>query len=318
MSALRGFLVVDKPAGPTSHDVVGILRSITGIKRIGHTGTLDPFATGALPLAIGAATRLIPFLDEGTKRYRAVLKLGQETDTLDLQGQITATAQVPPLDAVDAHIAAMVGPQMQRPPAYSAVRVDGQRLYTLARAGKPQLGAERPIHVYAAARVPDPRPDHVGVDVTCSRGTYVRVLGQELAIALGTVGHLVELRRLASGPFHVDAAVPFSALAELACGTPDWARAFTKDRDARLPRAPRDHVVAGLVPHLVRPRHALSHLPEVCVPDDQVWRVQAGQRPPLGPDTQEGDRYRVVGQGRLLAVAEHRADGGKSVRVVPP
>lgn len=318
MSGLRGFLVVDKPAGPTSHDVVGILRSITGIKRIGHTGTLDPFATGALPLAIGSATRLIPFLDEGTKRYRAVLKLGQETDTLDVQGTVTATAEVPALDAVDALIAAMVGPQMQRPPAYSAVRVDGQRLYTLARAGKPQLGAERPIHVYSAERVPDERPDHVGVELVCSRGTYVRVLGQELAIALGTVGHLVALRRLSSGPFDVGAALSFQELAELACGTPDWARAFTKDRDARLPRAPREQVVAGLAERLVSPRDALAHLPEVTVPDEVIWRVQAGQRPPLGPETQEGDRYRVTGQGRLLAVAEHRADGGKSVRVVPP
>jgi tRNA pseudouridine55 synthase len=200
-----GVLVCDKPAGMTSHDVVARVRRLTGQRRVGHGGTLDPPATGVLVLALGRATRLLPFLPMEPKRYLARIAFGAETDTLDASGTVTATADAAGVDeaAVRAALRGLLGPQEQVPPMVSAVKVGGERLYAKARRGESIERAARSIVVHALELV-----DFAGggrpaatVEVTCSGGTYVRSLAADLGRRLGTLAHLAALRRTAAGRF---------------------------------------------------------------------------------------------------------------------
>jgi len=200
-----GVLVCDKPAQMTSHDVVARVRRLAGQRRVGHGGTLDPPATGVLVLALGRATRLLPFLPTEPKRYRATIAFGAETDTLDATGTVTATADAGGVDeaAVAAALAGFVGPQEQVPPMVSAIKVAGERLYAKARRGEEIERAPRPIVVHALELLdltPGERP-LATVDVVCSGGTYVRSLAADLGRALGTLAHLASLRRTAVGRF---------------------------------------------------------------------------------------------------------------------
>ncbi|MFH1060556.1 MAG: tRNA pseudouridine(55) synthase TruB [Pseudomonadota bacterium] len=212
-----GVLLIDKPAGPTSHDVVEGLRRRLIPERVGHTGTLDPFATGLLVLAFNQATRLSELIGGGAKLYRGSLALGQAFDTGDPTGQVTAEAAIPELtaEAVTAALKTLEGPRMQAPPAYSAAKHQGRPLYAYARAGAPVVKPPRPITVHRAELVAL-TPGVVVFDMLCSRGTYVRALAEDLAQALGSVGHLRDLRRLASRPFAVEEAVGLDAALELA------------------------------------------------------------------------------------------------------
>jgi tRNA pseudouridine55 synthase len=200
-----GVLVCDKPAGMTSHDVVARVRRLAGQRRVGHGGTLDPPATGVLVLALGRATRLLPFLPMEPKRYLARIAFGSETDTLDASGTVTATADAAGLDeaAVRDALAGFLGPQEQVPPMVSAVKVGGERLYAKARRGESVERAARPIVVHALelAAFEDGERPQATVAVTCSGGTYVRVLAADLGHALGTLAHLAALRRTAAGRF---------------------------------------------------------------------------------------------------------------------
>ena len=189
-----GFLVIDKAPGMTSHDVVGVVRAITGIKKVGHTGTLDPFATGVLVLALGGATRFIQYLDESLKVYDATIQFGASTETGDPEGDVLETGPIPNLDGVEDVLRSLEGKQMQRPPAYSAVKFKGKPLYKYARAGEFVEVPERPIEIYSMTRL-DQGEDWLRVEIRCSRGTYARVIANDVAKALGTVGHLRELRR---------------------------------------------------------------------------------------------------------------------------
>jgi tRNA pseudouridine55 synthase len=200
-----GVLVCDKPAGLTSHDVVARVRRLAGQRRVGHGGTLDPPATGVLVLALGRATRLLPFLPMEPKRYLARIAFGAETDTLDASGTVTATADAAGLDeaAVRGALGAFLGPQQQLPPMVSAVKVGGERLYAKARRGESVERAPRPIVVHTLELVEfagGERPEAT-VEVTCSGGTYVRSLAADLGHALGTLAHLAALRRTAVGQF---------------------------------------------------------------------------------------------------------------------
>ena len=203
-----GVLVVDKPAGPTSHDVVARLRGRFGPGKIGHSGTLDPFATGVLVVAFNQATKLSDLLGAGGKKYQAGLVLGRCTDTGDLTGSETGAAPVPELDRsrVEQALAAMIGPRMQSPPAYSAAKHEGRPLYSYARDGKKVEKPPRPITIYDAALL-DLRPGEIDFEMHCSRGAYIRTLGEDLAKDLGSVGHLQSLRRTASLPFGQDEAI---------------------------------------------------------------------------------------------------------------
>jgi tRNA pseudouridine55 synthase len=219
-----GVLVCDKPAGMTSHDVVARVRRLAGQRRVGHGGTLDPAATGVLVLALGRATRLLPFLPMEPKRYLARIAFGSETDTLDASGTVTATADASGLGeaAVRAALAGFLGPQQQVPPMVSAVKVGGERLYAKARRGESVERAARPIVVHALELLDfaaGERPQAT-VAVACSGGTYVRALAADLGRALGTLAHLAALRRTAVGRFGECDAHTLPELEALANGRP--------------------------------------------------------------------------------------------------
>jgi tRNA pseudouridine55 synthase len=211
---VNGLLVVDKPSGPTSHDVVGRARALLGVKRVGHTGTLDPLATGVLPLVVGRATRLARFLAGGEKCYDAVVRFGRTTDTYDALGKFAeATAPVEGLtrEAVDGALEAFRGTFWQTPPPYSAKRMGGIRAYALARAAKPAEPKPAEVTVH--------RLTLEGYDagaarfcVVCSAGFYVRSLAHDLGARLGCGGYLESLRRTASGGFDLADAVPLAVL----------------------------------------------------------------------------------------------------------
>ena len=200
-----GLLVVDKPAGLTSHDVVGRLRRILHTRKIGHAGTLDPMATGVLVCGVGRATKLLGHLAPATKAYTATIRLGAATSTDDAEGETltTADASALPDAAIDAGIAALTGAIMQVPSSVSAVKVDGKRAYARVRAGEEVVLAARPVTVSAFTLLAR-RGSDLDVVVECTSGTYVRALARDLGAALGVGGHLTALRRTRVGPFTLD------------------------------------------------------------------------------------------------------------------
>ncbi len=207
-----GLLLIDKPAGRTSHDVVAIVRRVTRQRRVGHAGTLDPFATGLLVLLLGRATRLLPYLAGEPKVYDATIVFGHETDTDDLTGLPTRTASPPDRDALDAGVAALSGVIAQEPPAYSAKQVGGRRAYAAARSGAPLTLAPSQVTVHAWD-VSAYDGTTLRASITCSGGTYIRALARDIGRAARSAAHLVALRRISSGPFHVHDAVTLDVVA---------------------------------------------------------------------------------------------------------
>lgn len=206
--APEGLLLVDKPSGMTSHDAVDVVRRSLGTRKVGHAGTLDPMATGLLVVGVGRATRLLRYLGELPKTYAATGRLGEETDTLDADGEIVRTAPVDvSLAEVERACASLVGESMQTPPAHSAVKVGGRRLYEAARRGEVLEAPARPIRVDAFAVSAFDGRD-LEAQITCSGGTYVRVLVADVGRSLGCGAHLVRLRRTAIGSFRVEDAGP--------------------------------------------------------------------------------------------------------------
>jgi tRNA pseudouridine55 synthase len=204
----EGLLLIDKPAGVTSHDVVDVVRRALDTKKVGHAGTLDPMATGLLLIGVGRATRLLRFLGDLPKTYEGTMRLGVDTTTLDAEGEVVARSPVTASEEnVRAAMHALVGESSQRPPAYSAVKVGGRKLYEAARAGERLEGEPRPIRVDAFELAAFDPPD-ASFRVTCSAGTYVRVLAADVGAALHTGAHLTALRRTAIGPFIAEDAVP--------------------------------------------------------------------------------------------------------------
>ena len=218
---MHGVLVVAKPTGPTSHDVVALVRRLAGTRRIGHGGTLDPFASGVLPLFLGGATRVVEYHLGDDKAYRATICFGSTSTTDDLDGELTPVAG-PAVDrsAVEAGLAAMLGRQLQRPPAYSAVQVGGRRAYAMARAGETVELPPRAVTLHALDLLEwdetDPARPIATVDVRCSAGTYVRALARDLGERLGTGAYLGALVRSASGPFRLEDAHPLDGIREAA------------------------------------------------------------------------------------------------------
>ncbi|MGA1774908.1 MAG: tRNA pseudouridine(55) synthase TruB [Nitriliruptoraceae bacterium] len=212
----EGVLVVDKPAGMTSHDVVDRVRRLAGTTRVGHTGTLDPAATGVLVCCLGRATRLAAPLQAGTKLYAAVVHLGVTTDSDDLDGEVRTRTSAAHLDetTVCGSLGAFRGEQLQVPPMVSAVRVGGERLHEIARRGEEVERAPRRVRIddLVLDRFTPGETAEVSLLVGCSAGTYIRSLARDLGEALGTGGALASLRRLANGPFLAEDAVPLAAL----------------------------------------------------------------------------------------------------------
>ncbi len=286
MSAVSGVLVVDKPAGPTSHDVVDRVRRALGTRRVGHTGTLDPFATGVLAVCVGKATRLSRFLMDGEKVYEAGVRLGFATTTDDFTGEPLGepvSVAIAP-EAIAAAAQALVGVIDQVPPAYSAKRVAGRKMYELAREGEAVVAPPSRVTVHEI-RVDAAEAGVFRMIVRCSAGTYIRALARDLGLALGVGGHLVSLRRTRSGEFAAENAVAWDDVG---------------------PQA-RERVVsmAGLLPGL----------PLARVGDDGRAAVRHGRAVEsshllVAAEFPEGQRVRIVDrQGELAALALAAGDG---------
>lgn len=300
---MHGFVVIDKPAGPTSHGVVAAVRRILGEKKAGHTGTLDPFATGVLPVAVGEATKAIPYLDESLKEYRAVMCLGTATDTQDATGRVVSVRGCAGITSamLQEAFSRFTGTISQLPPMYSAVKQNGVPLYMRARRGEEvdRVAREITVHSISIDEVESPL---VTFRVVCSRGTYVRTLAADLGELLGCGAHLTSLRRLRSGPFNESQAISPERLQELHSG--------------------------GRVPSiLITPCQALSHLRDLRLTADGAKKVSNGRSPAgedfLGDSMQclhPGEKVRLSIGGRLAAVAENIArdasDPEKTIRLL--
>ena len=243
-----GILLVDKPAGMSSHDVVNVARRALGERRIGHAGTLDPFATGLLVVMVGRATRLLPYLQGEPKEYEATIRFGAETDTEDLHGSVVREAPLPSRSAIEAAMPALTGEIDQVPPAFSAKRVDGRRAYDLARSGAVvDLPPVRiVVHEWTplAWREQDGGIAEVDVRIRCGGGTYIRSLARDLARLAGSAAHLVALRRTASGCFRVDDADSIEALRD--------GRVSLRSALDGLPHLAREVLDADAVTRIVR------------------------------------------------------------------
>jgi tRNA pseudouridine55 synthase len=249
-------VVIDKPNGPSSFSVVWRVRSLLGRPRekVGHGGTLDPFASGVLPICFGEATKILTFLLDADKSYEAVVRFGVETDTLDLTGQTVAEHATAGLStaAIEAELAHFRGPIEQVPPMYSALKRDGRPLYAYARAGQTVERKARTVTIHELTMLAFEAPDRARLRIRCSKGTYIRSLAADLGQRLGVGAHLVELRRTASGPFNLDRAITLDELdARISDGRP-------------LP--------------LLSLLEALAHLPKVIVDETQAFVLVRGQR----------------------------------------
>jgi tRNA pseudouridine55 synthase len=290
MAELSGVVVVDKPSGPTSFDVVRRVKGLFKTKRCGHTGTLDPTATGVLPICIGDATKVATFVSEGEKEYDAVVRFGVVTDTQDAAGRVLETRELGELteEKVRAELSGFVGLVEQTPPMYSARKVDGKRLYELARAGEEVEREARQIHI-DEARLTFFRAPDAGVFVRCSKGTYLRTLAHDLGQRLGCGAHLRELKRVRVGPFGLEDSVGLDTL-----------MAAAKEGRESLER------------YLLPVSRALDELAELQLDVTIARRVAHGHAPGpadlsrlRAPPFPRGRKVRLVDpESRVLAVAE--------------
>ncbi len=255
--AISGWVVVDKPLGLTSTDVVSRVRRLFNAQKAGHAGTLDPLASGVLPVALGEATKTVPFILDASKRYRFTIRFGEATATDDAEGAVTATSPVRPSpDAIKAALAGFVGEIEQVPPIYSAIKVDGERAYDLARAGEAVELKARHVTIHEARLLGCPDADHAEIEILCSKGTYVRSLARDLSLALGTVGHVSALRRVSHGPFQEEAAIPLDKLMAFGHIAPA-SEAFSR--------------------HLLPLETALDDIPALALSEDDASRLRRGQ-----------------------------------------
>jgi tRNA pseudouridine55 synthase len=285
-NAISGVLVVDKPVGLTSHDVVQIVRKGTNIRRAGHTGTLDPRASGVLVVLVGPAVRLSEYVSASDKRYQAVLRLGAATDTYDADGRIVSTSPVDLIEerAFEEALDSFVGEIEQIPPPYSAVKVKGRKAYEMAREGEEIDLAPRRINVYSLELLEWAPPEAV-IDVYCSSGTYVRSLAHDLGEKLGCGAHLIGLRRTKSGRFTLRDAVPLRKLRE-SFEDGNWYQ------------------------YLIPAAEALSDWPAIELLHEQVESIRHGHRIPADEGS-EGMVRGVSEQGELVALLEYVADSSE-------
>jgi tRNA pseudouridine55 synthase len=284
---LDGWLVIDKPEGLTSTDVVNRLKRWFDAQKCGHGGTLDPLATGVLPIAFGAATKTVPYVMDGTKLYQFSLRFGEARDTDDADGQVVATSDVRPDDAaIRAALPAFTGDIMQVPPAYSAIKVAGERAYDLARAGTPPVLEPRPARVDRFELIGRPDADHALFEVQSGKGVYMRALARDLARVCGGFGHIAALRRLRVGPFSVAQAIPLDKLQP----TEDTPRASP---DLLLPVAT-----------------ALADIPALALTEAEAFGLSHGQAISLvvlmgripGAANPDGGLARAMAGGRVLGL----------------
>jgi tRNA pseudouridine55 synthase len=289
---IAGVVVVDKPVGPTSFDIVRQARRATGVKKVGHGGTLDPLASGVLPICFGEATKLAQFLLDADKEYEATICLGVETDTYDAGGAVVARRPTDGIDeaTVRAALARFLGPQLQVPPMYAALKRDGRPLYEYARAGQEVDRQPRSVTIHALELRSFGGPGAVQIALRCSKGTYVRSLAHDVGDALGTGGHLAALRRTRSGPFTLATAIP-----------------------------PERLQGGGELP-VVTPAEALVHLGTVVAPPELALAVSQGKAVPWsrlgGLPPGEGPVRILSETGALVAVARRDPTADATVRTL--
>jgi tRNA pseudouridine55 synthase len=271
-----GIIIIDKEPDMTSHDVVARCRRILGTKKVGHTGTLDPFATGVMVILVGKATRIAQFLDKDEKEYEAVIRFGHFTDTGDLTGEKIGDEMNLEFsdDAFDAVLESFIGESSQIPPMYSAKKIDGKKLYELARAGKEVERDAVSIKISSISRI-ESRKDEFTIRVACSAGTYIRVLAEDIAKKLGSAAHLTALRRIRAGNFDLKNALTLEQL---------------KDSDVAMTTIPISE--------------ALSHLKAIVVPDIRIKPTLNGMSSRVSVESYEdGQTVKIVTEsGELLAI----------------
>jgi tRNA pseudouridine55 synthase len=297
---IDGWLAIDKPLGIGSTQVVSMVRRLTNAAKVGHGGTLDPLASGILPIALGEATKTVAYVMDGAKTYRFQVRWGEATTTDDKEGEVSETSPVrPTAAAIEAALPAFTGAIEQVPPAYSAIKVDGERAYDLARAGEEVELKARIVQIRALRLLGMPDADHADFEVECGKGTYVRSLGRDIARALGTVGHISVLRRVACGPFNEANAIPLDKFAEVGQGP-------------------------ALRSHLLPVETALDDIPALALTEAEARRLHSGQAlsvnrlvhalPPGAQDTELV--FRAVCGEWLVALARIEGGAVRSVRVM--
>ena len=261
-----GWVVLDKPEGLNSTRAVSIVRRLFDAAKAGHAGTLDPLATGVLPIALGEATKTVPFVMDGRKAYRFTVRWGEARTTDDREGEVSDTSDVRPAEAdIRAALPRFLGEIEQVPPRYSAIKIDGERAYDLARANVPIEMKSRIVTLTRLDLLRIVDADHAEFEVECGKGTYVRSLARDLALALGTVGHVTSLRRTRSGPFTLDHAISLDLLEESAQGP-------------------------GLQSHLLPIETALDDIPALALNGSEASQLRSGQPIPM---------FRAADIGRL-------------------
>lgn len=281
--AISGWLIVDKPAGVTSTAVVNKVRWALGAQKAGHAGTLDPDATGVLAVALGEATKTVPYVTDALKAYSFTIRLGQATNTDDAEGEVIATSDARPGDEqIKDALGAFVGDIEQVPPKFSAVKIDGQRAYKLARDGDDVELAARPLWVEELVLTDRPDADHAVLEMTCGKGGYVRSIARDLGAALGCHAHVRQLRRLWSGPFDTDGAITWDEIEKLA-------------QDPALDA------------HIRPVEDGLEDLPRVVCPDASVAKLRNGNPAMVIADGIEyGETVWAAHHGTPVAVGQLR------------
>jgi len=281
---ISGWLVVDKPAGITSTAVVNKVRWALDAQKAGHAGTLDPEATGVLAVALGEATKTVPYITDALKAYEFTVRLGQATNTDDAEGQVIAQADDRPTDSqITDALAGFLGDIMQVPPQFSAVKIDGQRAYKLAREGEDLALAARPLWVEELLLIDRPNPDHAVLSMTCGKGGYVRSVARDLGQKLGCYGHVLQLRRIWSGPF-------------------DATDGLTLDQIDKLARTPE------LETHMLPLETGLADLPMVtCTPQGAARLRNGNPGMVVAHDIDYGEECWASFEGQPLAVGRFKA-----------
>ncbi len=281
---ISGWLIVDKPAGVTSATVVNKARWAFDARKAGHAGTLDPDATGVLAIAFGEATKTVPYITDALKAYRFTVRLGQATNTDDAEGEVIATSDIRPTDdEIRAALEPFKGEIMQVPPKFSAVKIDGQRAYKLAREGDDPMIEARPLWVESLDFIDRPDADHVVLEMVCGKGGYVRAIARDLGEALGCYGHVNELRRIWSGPFDAEDGISIDELDELA-------------------KSPE------LDDYLLPLETGLAELPELRTTPEGAARMRNGNPGMvLTGDVEYGDEAWASLDGRAVAIGIYRA-----------
>lgn len=296
---INGWLIIDKPAGMTSTAVVNRVKRLTDAAKAGHGGTLDPLATGILPIALGHATKTVMYVMDAAKRYRFTIRFGARTTTDDSEGEVVARSGERPDDAaIEALLPAFTGRISQRPPDFAAVKIAGERAYDIARRGDVVDLPEREVEFHEIVLIERPDADHAVLEAGCGKGAYIRALARDLGERLGCHAHVTALRRLAVGPFDTSGAITLDALVEIV-------------KNDTLPQV------------LVSVSTALADIPALAVTEPQAARLRSGHPIRISPqlvmgEAVEGGTVKVLVDGALVALGQLQDGELSPLRVFNP